>query len=354
MKGQLQYIADTLLVDQIFSYELGIKKQADASAMLGGISNFIKSWVSENVDTTSPTTVLTSVGKMMVPAVLFRIHPVLGVLYNISKAFGFDIGDIISSLWSNISPKLEQGQSISPDEINDMGKGMLVSDVGPVEASNDLFLTLRKQAQKIPNMPFLIPEKGSSFLERIFGGLSKAKGKWLLGAFAIWIVKTVLAGAGLLMVTDALKQKAAPVIQENIPNPFNSIKTDSNQHGQTITTELVTKNPPAQLSIQAPHKFKSSGDGEQYHQNSSDTIWIIPLVNNNLEDTLLNWCYNVYPETQNYDSEITESNGFKKTKSSLQKYVEKNHLIVPTNFHSRKEIVDTFVSDVESKINESK
>jgi hypothetical protein len=156
------------------------------------------------------------------------------------------------------------------------------------------------------------------------------------------------------MVTDALKQKAAPVIQENIPNPFNSIKTDSNQHGQTITTELVTKNPPAQLSIQAPHKFKSSGDGEQYHQNSSDTIWIIPLVNNNLEDTLLNWCYNVYPETQNYDSEITESNGFKKTKSSLQKYVEKNHLIVPTNFHSRKEIVDTFVSDVESKINESK
>src|SRR5690348_8048474 len=124
---------------------------------------------------------------------------------------------------------------------------MIVSDVGPITASDDLFITLRRlekrAQQKIPNMPFLFPEKGSGVLEKIFGGLSKAKGKWLLGAFAVWIVKTVLAGAGLMMATDVLKQKVAPTIEQHLPqNPFNSASnTQQNQEEQTQVATV--KNP---------------------------------------------------------------------------------------------------------------
>jgi len=103
-RADLQYLSDTILIDRIACLELGITKQAGLSETLGlgGIANSITDWVQnyikENVKTDSASDIGISVLQLLAPAILFRINPFVGILYEIASAYGFDIQGIISKI----------------------------------------------------------------------------------------------------------------------------------------------------------------------------------------------------------------------------------------------------------------
>src|ERR1700749_214703 len=116
----LQYLSDTILIERIGALEFGLVKNAGLfdSLNLNGIGSSIKEFVSSHVSDDAPGGYVGSVLALMVPSVLWRINPFVGILYLIASQFGFDIQSVVSGIVSSIKPKLEKGIPITIDEIN--------------------------------------------------------------------------------------------------------------------------------------------------------------------------------------------------------------------------------------------
>lgn len=369
-KGELQYISDSLLIEKLAAMEFGIVKEAGIFDMLGGVASSIKNQVQEHVSKDHPGGVAGGVLSLMAPAVLFRLHPLLGILYLIGTAFGFDITTIFGKIMALIKPKLESGQSISPEEVNDIGKSVVASVAGPMEAtaSSDLLEHLRinpimkiaqksdlssflremtnsqnSAAQALPKVPWLMGDKGASPIQSIFGELFQqrrtGKAKWLLGGFVVWIIKTILAGAGLLAVTGAVSN----MLGHKTDNANQKSDVSSKEKNETVpaSTDTKTTVPDVQL--------KASGRGEQVFTNDANNIWVIPLVSASIPDTLITWAIDVYPSLQGHDNEIESSPSFQRLVNLLhtnQKPTSPNNLVMPKGYTSRKQVVDSFIGDV--------
>lgn len=328
--AELQFLYESLLINQILPQSNNLVKQAEISDLLGGVAGYLKNWAKDNIDTTSVESTLSSLAKIMTPSILFKLHPLLGGVYLIANQFGFDLGDVISNIYHFIADKLTKNQSITPDDINQIGKKMVG---GSAEASVNFAGELIKEAAGIPDIPLLFPKAGSSLLESVFGNLFQTgrtgKAKWLITGLVVWIIKTLLGGAGLLMLSDAagslFGHHRETVVEKNNPTALENSSTKS------LNNNL----------------FKPSGDGEQFHPNDANKIWVIPLIKNDLVETLYQWTLNIYSELAEKDKNIIiDSQKFQSMVSKLKPQTKNNNLIVPKNFHTRKEIVDQFITDL--------
>lgn len=391
ISGEIQYLSDSLLIEKLCALEFGLTKQAGVLDMLGGVAGAIKDQVKSQVNPDSPGGIVGGLMNLMTPAVLFRLHPIVGILYLIGTSFGLDITSIFNKIVSVLKPKLEKGLPISPEEVNSLGKNVVASEVGPIEASasglsNDLlnhlrtvdFSTLRvKRAQDIssllssltgvPNtqrqtlpskIPWFMGESEASPIQKIFGDLfatrSTGKAKWLLGGFVVWIVKTILAGAGLLavsgVVSNYLGQKSKssePTQSETTPTQFKPETTNTSLEAAPphSTSEVMS---PSSSTTQAT-ELAPSGRGEQVFPNDANHLWVIPLVSGSVPATLLAWTKDVYPGLQGRERAITQTSTFQK----LTTLLEKNHrssspnsVAVPPPFTSRKQVVDLIIRDL--------
>ncbi len=388
--GEIQYLADTLLIEELCALEFGLTKQASVLSMLGGIAGSIKDQVKQQVNTDSPEGAVGGVLNLMAPAVLFRLHPIIGILYLIGTSFGLDITSIFNKIMSLLKPKLEKGISLSPEEVNSIGKSVVAAEVGPISAaasgfSDDMLEHLRtikvsdlrvKNAQDIssflssltgyektknqtlPNkIPWLVGESGASPIQKIFGDLfasrSTGKAKWLLGGFIIWIIKTVLAGAGLLAVTGAVSRVLNPT--SNTSNKVNtSVQTNVNNESsaENVSPETSVNNLAETTSTaltQASNGLKPSGRGEQIFPNDETHLWVVPIINGSIVSTLLTWVVDIYPELESKQQEVLQTHAFQKVVNILQKNYHSsspNSVTVPKPFTSRKQIVDLVVPEL--------
>src|SRR5690606_6231597 len=163
---------------------------------------------------------ISSLFSLLAPAMIFRLHPLLGALYMIAEAFGLDIGSILTSIKNTILSKLTSGQKISPSDINKAG--LAAGGLGAV-ASYDLFRYIKKNiksnhmmhrnAQFLSGLTGLKTPKGQGFLGlfpndrlgvwgKLFAGMPRKRGKITLIGIIVWIVKTILASLGLLSIRN--------------------------------------------------------------------------------------------------------------------------------------------------------
>ncbi|HVI41788.1 MAG TPA: hypothetical protein VM577_14140 [Anaerovoracaceae bacterium] len=370
-RAELQYLSDTLLIEEVAALEFGLTKQAGLfdSLNLSSIGSSIKSFVSEHVKSDAPGGYVGSVLSLMAPAVLWRINPFVGIIYLIASQFGFDIQGIVSKIVDALKPKLMSGQQVTSEEVNSIGKSIVGSQVSEA-APDDMFEPLRKLSQNgklqtmaagdsldalrgllggggpgtgVPKTPFL-SGGGGSVLQKVFGTLfnlpGRGKGKWLLGGFVIWIIKTVLAGAGLLAGAEAvsglLGHKKPPTA--TAPKTPESGSTYSQKPGETQKPEEYSLPPGAESKLP---------------QAASNELWVVPLVGNGtVEDTLATWALDLYPNLDKYDNikqTIESSSAFGATAALLKKDPRKigpSSLVMPSEFSSRKQVVDTFIDDV--------
>jgi hypothetical protein len=305
--GELEYFQETLLIDHLASEEFGLRKQAGVLDLLSGAAESIKSTVSQNADTSSPEGIGASLIRFMTPSILFRLHPIVGVLYLIGTAFGFDITIIYSKIMSVIQSKTSDGKKITPQEVTEIGKQIVTQEAGPMETEATFYAELKKCAQysgsnsqTTPKIPWLLSDQKAGPIQKIFGQLFEArkygKAKWLLGGFIIWIVKTVLAGIGLLSVTNTINNKSKELLHSS---------TDKQTQNQVITEEKKENN--AQMEHEKQHVeqkqhviLKPSGRGTKYFHNDNQNIWIINLLDGSPEKTLLAWAIDIYPSLSGY------------------------------------------------------
>jgi hypothetical protein len=373
----LQYLSDTILIERVAALEFGLVKQAGLfdSLNLSGVASSVKNFVTSHVTNDAPGGYVGSVLALMAPSVLWRINPFVGILYLVASQFGFDIQSVISKIVAAIRPKLEKGLPISADEITNIGKSIVAQHIGgeATAAPDDLFEPLRKLSNEdlnklaasgdaleplrallsgnspggasgsLPKTPLLSGGDGS-LIQRVFGQLFSAprtagKGKWLLGGFVIWIIKTILVGAGLLAGAEAI----SGMLGHKKPVSDTKSKPQSDEHDGHTDSETPSATPATPVAPVA-----SQTPGAQ-----SNELWVVPLVGNGtVEDTLVTWALDLYPNLVHYDNieQTIESNpAFAATAAFLKKDPRKlgtRTMVMPQTFSSRKQVVDTFIDDV--------
>lgn len=349
--GSLQYISDTILIEDLIRSELLfggdelLKHAGMVDDLVEGGASFIQSFIENNIDTSSRTELIKSIFRILESGVLFKIHPVLWIVNRAAQSFGYSITDITSSILSKFKDRIEAGEQINPDEINQAGLSLV-----SLAASNDLLYSLRKLAI---NRRYQKPLGGSWFggngpwLQRAFGFLGQSKSKSLIVGFVVWVIKTVLLGAGLLAGSQAIKNVVSP--DKSKPQTSNELmfaNFNSNEHGARESNTSVSVGRPA------PPPLKSSGRGEEFFANDNNNSWYISLVNKDPKATLLNWAIEIYPELSGYEDIILGHPSFINTVNLISRDFNKNkdYLLMPIGFNRKIDVVNQFAGNVYKEI----
>lgn len=329
------YIEDSILIEKLAKLDQPFIKQAGLfeSLNLSGVASSIHEFIKSHISADNPGGYIGSFLNIMAPSVVFKLNPFLGILYLIGTQYGFDVISVYEKIMHALKPMLESGKSVSAEEVNQIGKSIIGSEAGlSAEASpDDLFEPIRKQAglledfissgnqgQKL-SIPWLKPDEKASVLQKIFGNLfslpNKGKGKWLLGGFVIWIIKTALAGAGLLAGTEMIAKSLG--------------------HKKDVKQKHPTETKHTEKDVES--LLKSGKD-----------VWIVPLVNGSVLDTLIAWVKEIYHIV---DSQVIEE--VKKLpkfievlrRMSESTIIKDKFLVMPEQFNSRKQVIDYIIPE---------
>lgn len=378
ISGNMQYLADTLLIEKLCLLDntIGLNKQAGvADGMLGSIASSIMGWAKEHIDTSHGVTgVLSSLADIMIPAILFKINPLLGGLGTAAEVLGFSPVSIIKKIMQFLHQKLSSGSLPTMDEINSVGKSAVAAVAGPLGSqASDMFDILHEiekrgqlvrlvrtaqsaellsllgggKQQKTPEISFFGGKGG--IIERIFGQLFKTKAtgkaRWLLGGFIVWIVKTILLGAGLVAGGEKIMSLLGGKKQEAHEEVTPQSETVWAGQKKPVTEDEEVSTPTPAITHLTP-----TGRGQDTHTNDHTTsTWVVPMVGGSIENTLLAWAEDIYKELAEKSSMIAASESFNKTVEEMRKGLDSsrsNQITVPPQFKSRKQVVDRFAKDV--------
>lgn len=337
--GKLQEIYDEAILTAIASSDdFDIIKQAGLWDDLGfdGIASSIKGLIQKHVvKEDSPGGYLDALGSVLLSGALFKVHPVLGIAYAVANAMGIDVGGIISNVFDAVKGAVSGGGTLSESSFDSIVKS----------AKYDPDLT--KLAQKV-DVPFL-PRKGSGVIARIFGNLfsrgMKTKASWLAKGIIIWALKTALLGAGLLTATGAATSLIKGVVsgdgkeKPSVDEPATTPKEEG--AGSAYVAPTATTSPVSRPTS----RLRPSGAGEKQFKNDTDNMWIVPLVNRNVPDTLLAWTEEIYPQLSGYDNIVSRSPAFRRAVNVLRQNKSNTNpdsLLMPPGITSRKQVVDLF------------
>lgn len=378
--ADLEFLEETLMIEGLARLEMGIVKEAGLFDDLGlsGVADSIKGFVADHLKGSDEVKggYVTSVLGVMLPSILLRVHPLLGIVYLVASQFGYDLDAAVTKIFGAVKPKLDAGEEVTSKDVSEIGKNALglsaeaswVSEMnqlikeargyGNESAFSDSFKSLLggagSRTSTLPSTPWLAGKGG--IVQRIFGNLfslpNKGKIVWLLGGFAIWIVKTILMGAGLLGIAGGVSS----LLGHKKPEKKNDDANHHDDHGEEKQVPPVsspTKSPSSSpLSIDPkdlPDHLKSKSP------SGNRKMWIVPLVGNGtVGDTLRIWMLDLYPEIENSlktNKLLSTSPAFQKTVRllDLPENKGKKTLVIPPQFTSRKQIVDLFFPEIKAK-----
>jgi hypothetical protein len=334
--GKLQEIYDeAILVTLASSNDFYIIKEAGLWDELGfdGIASSIKGLIQTHVVKENTTGgYIDALGGVLLTGALFKIHPVLGIAYAVANAMGIDVGGIISSVFNAVKGALSSGGSLSEADFDSITKS----------AKYDADLT--KIAQRV-DVPF-IPRKGAGVIARVFGNLfsrgMKTKASWLAKGIIIWALKTALLGAGLLTATGVATGLIKGLIGDK--KTETDVPTTEPKVEEGAGSGYIAPTPSAKPE-QQPSRLRPSGAGEKEFKNDVDNMWIVPLLNRNVPDTLLAWTEEIYPQLSGYDSIVSRLPAFQRAVAILrpnQSTSNPDSILMPSGITSRKQVVDMF------------
>lgn len=365
----LEYIDDTILIEAIYQEEFGSTSFHKNAGLfdqlnLGSLSDSIKDFIKSNVKEDAPGGYVGSFLSMMVPAILFRVNPLLGGLATVASAVGFDMQTVIGKILDLVKGKLQKGEVMTESDVNQIGKEVIASEAGVEATAENMLDPLKKYAyyypwkykstsgllDNLPKTPWLTGS-GNGILSKIFGSLfsipgGKSKIIWVIGGFIVWTIKTLLIGAGLL----AGGQFVYKLIKGDKKEESSQETKQDNQEQKSENTKSEEK--PESQEPQEVKKIKEDKEiVEKIKDVSKSTeMWIVPIIGT-IEGTLMAWTMDLYPEFNNINmlkNKLINSHSFREVVNLLKdpNKMSNKYLIMPSRFTSRKDVVDLFIKDL--------
>lgn len=357
-KDDLQYLADSLLIDKLAIINIGLSKNAGITDMVASLGQSVVNEFKEQVEAAGG-------GAMGVVAALGEFFIMgwlpwpLKLVFSALNSLGFNVGSVLKSIWQELEPKIKSGQQLSHDEVKTITQNAVNAEGGePSDSSesNDMLYALRK----IESSGMLVRVARRSDFSSIGNAIADVfkthgpkTGKWLSGGFLFYIIKTLLIGAGLLTAGSAVakhlgigdKKEQSSGIAAYPGEEKPSSKVDESQY----SVKPLPWIPPA-----VSHPLTSTGNGQTYFTNDGiNKTWSVPLKGD-LKSTMILWAGYVYKELEGQGELLNSTPAFNIMVFNLNNYIDRSYLLVPPNFHSLKEIVDTFAGQAARKLGKPK
>lgn len=292
-------------------------KKAEFS--ISAFGTFIKNYVASKIDSDHK---VASVLAILTPALLSTAgFPMLAFFIRTAEyVFGFNLTDIFSKIGSMLSPMLSKEEPITNDKI----KSIVSSSVGhTAEASFD-------NVELIKNANTLI--KTAKLTKSIVGsGLS---------ALLSWVVKAVLVAAGFSVGADIVKKTVG--LENDIDRAKNPEQYEK-EHPKA--SSKVSTTPVGNLTLNPSYSIEN---------NNVNSSWVEDISPSNIANKLYEYAYTVYPELKDYKSQILSNPKFNFLVDEIKKYNSRgsnSYTYIPSEFNSKKEIVDLFAADIAKQIN---
>jgi hypothetical protein len=374
MAGEIQYIADTLLIEKLVKIDAAMTedplvKEAQLGSILSGVAGSLVNTVRGMIDTSSTGSVIKSIVNLLSPAIFFRINPLLGALYMVGTMFGIDLGSILGRITSAIIPKLKAGEKVSADDVNKAGKQLVAS------ASDDLLYELRVLEKRgelhkmaIPGLfgrrrgggllgllggggysrqqplggSWLFPPAGATLLQRMFGFLGQSKRKSLLVGFIVWFLKTILLSAGLLAGAKAISG-ALGIGSGEATKPGKVEKPEALEAAET----------QAPAGAPAAQPWQGMG-GSPGLPGEPGNLQFEDLEGRTVDEMVMDWAIDANPSLAGHENVIANSPAFNYTVRMLGRYMKpgSTSILMPEGWN-RAKVVNQFIGDVNSRLQRS-
>lgn len=355
VRGDIEFVADTLLIEKVIAIDYGIQKSAGVADTLKGalgsglstISNAVASSLKNEIDTKDTKTTLESVGNIIATGGLFKLWWPLGVINAVATSFfGVNAVTIAMKIFDIVKSAFEGGKSVTPSDVSDATKAVTAELTSAGARQFDPFEIIRL-AEKDGKLFRLIkeaaPSKGGGLFEWI-KSLNPFTGKSLIGGFVGWAVKAALLGAGLLAVSGT----AANLLGIN-KKPYES--------SQPAGAGMAQEPEQAVAPVSAPTGLNPTGNGQGTHNQSPTTKWVVPVPGGSVEQMLLQWAAYVYHDFADQSNwrAISSTASFNKVVEELKKAQESgsDQVTIPSQYKSVKQVVDQFASEAKTKLKES-
>lgn len=346
--GDIELIADTLLIQKMVTIEYGIQKSAGIADTLKGmlgdglstISGAVKNSLSGLVDTTDGKSVAESVGNIIATGGLFKLWAPLGLL-NVaaSSIFGINVITIAEQIWDYLKDKIFNGEQVTSGDVSEATKSVIGEIIASGAYYGDPFVIIRLAEQQGKLFRLLKSGGNAGMFSSLFSSLNPTQSKSIIGGFVGWAIKAALLGAGLL---------AAGGFVTNLLGINKKTNEEKLHPSSTVPAGGAYEDKP---SISTG--LEETGSGQNQH-NQSGSKWIVPIPNGSIHDMLLQWAAYVYRDFQNKDEWpiIASTQSFNKIVNELEQSQESNsdQLTVPPQYHSIKQVVDLFASEAVTKI----
>ena len=333
-RESLEFISEAILVERLVKEFRPIEKNAGLFDSLGlnTITSEVEDYVKKNMGGEHP---YQWVLKLFATGMIFKIHPILGIVAAIADQFGFGVTALISKIGQMLEPKLKAGEPIDLTEANQSVMSIIQSQAGPLEGT-----TSKESSSFYGIMKFAW---GAGGITALLSKLSPKMGKWGISGIVWFVIKALLLGAGLVAGAGFIKS-----LFDKDKKPGETSTPASNESSSQSGSSPQTAHTPTGSSI-----LKPSGRGQQNFANDSANIWIVPLIDGSIEETLVAWAVDVYPELRGKETQIESLPSFDYAANMLHQNFDRSnpdHLVVPQGYHTRKEIVDLFSKEAEKLI----
>jgi hypothetical protein len=347
MTGEIQYVADTILLEETFQVlsefnKPNIEKYAfDLASVLPSIGSWVSSHTGEQFHN-EPSSILRTVEDLLVPGIAFGIHPLLGALVSVAQIYGYDLQSIYEKIKSAIMPDLKAGKPVSADKINSAAQSAIPqvaeteSTEPPVEEgeADDLLYPLRAMRDKGQLTKEAIGKSNYYSRNRAEGGWlnplkgllnffsARRRGNIIVGLLS-WFLKTILLSAGLLAVAGIVLPNKNPITGQEPSQPAQ-------------TQQSTSQTPP------------STGAGAQVYKKNPGDMWVEELNGQQPHEMILNWVLKSFPSLNQYKSIILNTPSFWNTVREITENWKpgQNEVVVPDPYKSRDDVIKVFVNDV--------
>lgn len=349
--ADIEYIADSMLMET-FLRDGSMNKFAQGS-IIATMAQTIKEYVQSEFQNFKNDPVAGALS-FLGPGLVWKVSPMLGVLYEVAAALGFDWPGFWRSVVDNLKEFLgvvfSSGQKPSEEILTQKVNGAV--DAAGSEFFRDnpdrgMLENLRKKYQNITAQSHKNSIKDAIELRAVARKYQKDKKiiknasltSKLMGFFIRalkWLIKTAFISLGL---TAAGGAGAALLGNKPVGQPGES---------SSSVSESGEDDAPSGGTVSIPMSESVSPELMQWHQNNIRSGWLERGEIEQVPGYVLSWIFNAYPQLQSHESEIYNSNSFR---SVLGKFLSRNRLAqgtgiysVPHPFQRKIDVVNQIVS----------
>lgn len=350
----ISFYVDIMVVETIMKDD-ALFKQAASSGLVMSLVGKVKDYVGAHID---PNNKADSLINILGPGAIWTAFRAfgfgwLGTLITLAmKVFNIDLGAAVISIWGKLKGEIEgdkpttsaQVDSIVQSAIQDNTKPLTQEDADKVEnqiKSSSYDQSIRDaRLVKLTMIQFHngTLHKEAGILSSLTGRQSKV-GSTLSRVIGL-IFKVALASAGLMVAGD--------VVNKFIGRP--NALDGSIQQGKPVQQAAPAPAMPATKQT----KFKQKPSYKLEHNNSNVT-WTEHVPNNeqSIGQMLVGFAKDVYDGLDGQESNIEGTAGFQAIQDRIT-FFNRNAqnspvVFIPSEFTSKKQIVDYFIDDVADK-----